>query len=107
MLSKDAKIVLYNLYKEYLVRRNNGSSRSYAKNFGSSSTIHADLFPDWLIEDLDDVLRELGRNHFLHNLYASNTIYQCELTDFAITKMENQRKETFLSIADFVSKFIP
>lgn len=44
---------------------------------------------------------------FLSNFYADDTILNFELTDYALMKMENQRKETLLSIADFVSKFIP
>ena len=52
-------------------------------------------------------LRELGRNGFLDNSYADDTIYDCSLSDVAIVKMENQKKETLLTVADFISKFIP
>ena len=107
MLSKDAKIILYNLYKEYLVRRDNQVPRSKAKSFGAASNIHSTLFSDWSLDDIEDILRELGRNGYLNNCYASNSIYTCDLSDFAIVKMENQKKETFLSVADFISKFIP
>ena len=65
------------------------------------------LFPDWSLEDVEDVLRELGRNGFLDNSYADDTIYDCSLSDVAIVKMENQKKETLLTVADFISKFIP
>lgn len=64
MLTKEAKTVLYQLYKEYLVRRDGNVSRSRAKCFSSAS-------------------------------------------DVAIVKMENQKKETLLTVADFISKFIP
>lgn len=107
MLTKDAKTVLYNMYKEYLVRRDNGVPRSQAKNFGSAETIHSLLFPDWILEDVEDILRELGRNGFLHNYYADNTVYDCLISDSTIVKMENQKKETLLSLANFISKFIP
>ena len=36
MLTKEAKTVLYHMYKEYLVRRDNHVSRSNAKEFGSA-----------------------------------------------------------------------
>lgn len=107
MLTKEAKTVLYHMYKEYLVRRDNQVPRSRAKEFGSAKTIHTLLFPDWFLEDIEDVLRELGRNGFLNNCYADNTIYDCSISDYAIVKMETQKKETFFTVADFISKFIP
>lgn len=107
MLTKDAKTVLYHMYKEYLVRRDNKVPRVQAKDFGSAESVHALLFPDWSLEDIEDVLRELGRNGFLNNFYADDTVYHCSISDSAIVKMENQKKDALLSVADFISKFIP
>ena len=44
MLTKDAKTVLYELYKEYIVRRHNHISKSNAKDFISSDSIQENLF---------------------------------------------------------------
>lgn len=107
MLTKDSKTILYYLYKEYLARRKNNVSKIDAKSFGSASMIRDSMFPDWILEDVEESLRELGRNGFLNNLYADNTVCECLLTDSAIFTMENQKKNIFLSVADFVSKFIP
>lgn len=107
MLTKDAKTVLYHMYKEYLIRRDNHISRRQAKNFGSASSIQASLFPDWCLEDVEDILRELDRNGFLDVFYADNTVYSCELSDSAIVKMENQKWETVFNVADFIATFIP
>lgn len=107
MLTKEAKTVLYHMYKEYLVRRDNKVPKSQAKDFGAAESIHALLFPDWYLEDIEDGLRELDRNNFVNALYSSDTIHDCELSDNAIITMENQRKETLLNVADFISKFIP
>lgn len=107
MLTKEAKTVLYHMYKEYLVRRDNRVSRSKAKEFGSAENIQSLLFPDWELEDIVDALRELGRNGFVNNFNADNTVYTCNLADSAIVIMENQKKETLLSVVDFISKFIP
>ena len=107
MLTKQAKTVLYHMYKEYLVRRDNQIPRSRAKEFGSAESIHTSLFPDCSLEDIEDVLRELDRNGFLNNHYADDTIYDCELSDSAIVKMESQKKEALLTVADFISKFVP
>lgn len=106
-LTKDAKTVLYTLYKEYEKRRKHGSSKSEAKSFDSAESIQKDFFPNMLLEDLEDSLRELGHNDFLNNTYADNTVYVCLLSDLAIATMESQAKENLLSIADFISKFIP
>lgn len=107
MLTKDAKFMLYELYKEYQARRNVRVSRSESKYFKSSESVQENFFPDWSLEDVEDTMRELSRNNFLNNVYADGTIYDCELSDYAISVMENQKKETFLSVADFISKFIP
>ena len=106
-MTNDAKTMLYHLYQEYLVRRDNHLPKTKAKDFGSSDTIQKSLFPDWCLEDVDDTLRELHRCGFVLNHYASNSIYHCTLTDDAICTMEKQKKETILNVLDFVSKFIP
>lgn len=107
MLTKDAKKILYKLYSEYRDRRNHGFSKSSSKNFGSAKTVQSDFFPEFLLEDVEDSLRELGRNNFLDNKYADNTVYICYLSDYAIATMENLPKETLASIGNFISNFIP
>ncbi len=106
-LTKDAKTILFTLYKEYEKRKKSGTSKSKAKNFDSAKSIQENFFPKMLLEDVEDSLRELGRNGFLDNHYADNTVYFCSLSDSAIATMESQTKETLLNIADFISKFIP
>ena len=106
-MTKDAKTVLYHMYKEYLVLRSNHLPKSKAKRFDSTESIQKALFPDWCIEDIDEALRELEINGYVNNNYASEIIYECELTDNAISVMENQNKEKLLSALDFISKFIP
>ncbi len=88
-LTKDAKTVLYKLYKEYSDRRKHGFTKSDSKNFINVEEIQKNFFPDLLLEDVEDSLRELGRNNFLNNLYADDTVYTCRLSDFAIATMEN------------------
>lgn len=106
-LTKDAKAILYSLYKEYENKIKTGDSRIHAKNIGSAEAIKEQLFPDKLVADIEDLLRELDRNGFLDITYADNIPYYGSLSDYAISTMESQTKETLLSIADFVSKFIP
>lgn len=106
MLSYEAKRCLYELYLEYKVRRSNNMSRKSSKDFGSDEDILNLLFPEMNSEDLRDLLTELSRNNFLNISYSSGVIYSCELTDFAISKLECQPTETLCNIANFVSKFI-
>ncbi|MGN0405302.1 MAG: hypothetical protein ACI4F1_08780 [Bariatricus sp.] len=106
-LTKDSKKTLYILYKEYCDRRKHGFSKSNSKNFVSAEFIHENFFPDSLLEDVEDSLRELGRCGYLDNTYADDTVYICHLSDYAIATLEELPKETLLSIADFISKFIP
>lgn len=107
MLTSDAKTMMFELYKEYKNRRSVGIPKADAKNFISATSVMENFFPSWCLSDVEDTMRELGRNGYLNNLYADNTIYCCSLSDDAIAKLENQPKETFLSVADFISKFIP
>lgn len=107
LLTKDAKSTLYTLYEEYCDRRKHGFSKTSSKEFGSAKDIHDKHFPDVLLEDVEDSLRELDRNNFLNNFYADYTVYDCELSDYAIATLDALPRETLLSIADFISKFIP
>lgn len=106
-LTKDAKTVLYVLYKEYITRRKLGFSKSFSRKFSSAKKIHEEFFAEYLLEYIEDSLRELGRNELLKNLYADNTVWHSTLTDFAIYTMENQTKETLLSLANFIKNFFP
>jgi len=106
-MTNDSKRILYVLFKEYDQRRKNGLSRVKSKHFGSANYIQQNFFPKLLLSDVEDCLHELSREKFLDNLDADNTIYDCNISDRAIEKMENQSKEILLSVADFVSKFIP
>lgn len=107
MLTSDAKTMLYKFYTEYKTRRQNGVHKSQAKNFSNIEFVQENICPEWLLEDIVETIRELDHSGFLNVLYSNNIPYRCLLTDYAIVLMENQKKETLLSIADFISKFIP
>lgn len=106
-MTKDAKKFLYVLYKEFLSRRKHGESRAQAKNFCSAQSIRDNFFPDWLLDDVEDVLRELDREGYLSNFYADDTVYICSLKDSAIAKLENMPHDIFKNVTDFIAKFIP
>lgn len=106
-LTKEAKILLYHLYKEYTIRLDNGMSRSEARKFDSPESIQKTLFPDWYVSDINDCMLELGRHECLSNTIASGAIYEAELTTEAITSIEGQKKETLLNVVNFIANFIP
>lgn len=106
-LTKQDKQILFKLYSEYQNRRKTGLSVPEASNFGSGRSIHENFFPEMSYKDVDYSLRQLGKEDYLKNMYADNEVYHCVLSNDAIAHMEDLPKETFLSVADFVSKFIP
>lgn len=106
-LTKQDKQILYGLYSEYQNRRKNGLSVPESSNFVSGKSIHENFFPEMSYKDVDYSLRQLGREGYLENMYADNEVYHCVFSNDAIAHMEDLPKETFLSVADFVSKFIP
>ncbi len=106
-LTKDAKSILFTLYKEYVDRRKHGFSRTFSKNFESSKSVHEKYFPNLIFEDVDGTLWELSDNNFIDGFSADGYMYTCCLSDYAISTLESQPKEIFLSIAEFISKFIP
>lgn len=106
-ITKDACELLYTLCKEYSNRRNAGVPKSRAKEFLSAKSIQTNFCPETFLEDVEENLRELGRNGYLSNLYADNTVVFVMLRDKAIAMSESIKKDTILSVADFISKFLP
>ena len=106
-ITNESKAVLYEMYNYYYMQRKCGKPKREAIQFGSAKDIKELLFPDLILEDLEDSLRELGRNGFLKNFYANNTVYYCTLTDSAIVAIESLPEGALLTLAKFVSFFIP
>lgn len=107
MLTKEAKEMLFELFQQYRIRRQNGDSRASSRTFHSGKFIHENYFPDWNFDDVEDTLRELGRNGYLKNSHSDNHVQESVLTDFAITKMENQKADVIRDVLSFIAKFIP
>lgn len=106
-LTKEAKIVIHKLYKEYIKRRKSGIARNKAKNFVSAEYIKDNFFPNLSLDDINDSIRELNHNKLMDVCYADNKIWLCKLSDYGISFMETLPKDNILNIADFISKFIP
>lgn len=101
-LSKDADALICLIYKYYLNSRNNGSSKSKAKELGSSEDINNNIIPEWSFDDVDDTCRELNRNNLLNIAYSSNICYDVELTDKAIVYMENRFSNKVQNVLTYI-----
>lgn len=106
-LTKQDKQILYGLYSEYQNRRKTGLSVPESSDFVSGKSVHENFFPEMSYKDVDYSLRQLDSDGYLKNMYADNEVYYCVLSNDAIAYMEGFPMETFLTVADFVSKFIP
>ena len=51
-LTKDAKVILYEMYNYYLMQRQCGKSKRESVSFGSAENIRNLLFPEMLLEDV-------------------------------------------------------
>lgn len=97
-LTKDSEKLLCVLYKNYLEKRKSGAAKSEAKSFGSSHNIHESLCPNWLFEDVDDTCRELSR--------ADSIAYHVNLSDFAISYMDNRFKNGLKDVINFLANLL-
>lgn len=102
-LTKDSEKLLCILYKNYLEKRKAGVPKSTAKSFGSSHDIHESLCPNWIFEDVDDTCRELSRSGMLNCFWADNIAYHVNLSDFAISYMDNRFKNNLKDVLNFLT----
>lgn len=107
MLTKDADKLICLLYKNFLYKRKNGTSKSEASYFGSSHNIHEKFCSDLLFEDVDDTCRELDNVGFLNCLWADNIASEVYLTDDAIIYMENRFKNGLTELLGYIEKIKP
>ena len=106
-LTKDAERLLVLMYRTYLDRRKGGVQKLTAKQMGSAQQIHDQLSPNTDPLDVAETCRELCRAGYLNTFIASNRIIRSNLTDQAITYMENRFKNGLKDILAFLSQFVP
>lgn len=102
-LTNDADKMISYLYKEYLSRRKQGSSKVDARNFSNDYFASEKFFSKWLPEDISDTLMELGQKKYLL-IYMGGYF---EICDNTIIYMENRFKNGLIEVTDFITKFIP
>lgn len=104
MLTKEADALICLLYKAYLERRSNGVARSVARSFGSVFSIQGDIAPAWALDDLDDVLRELGCSGLLRNICADEAVLHVTLEEPGLVYMEQRFRGKIDVVLDYLSK---
>lgn len=102
-MPKEAYFVLCTLYKDYLEKRESGQSKGEAVIFKEPTIIGPVLFPNMLIDDLEEALETLT-NYGMIETYISLAGH---LTDKGITVMENRFKNNLKAVTDFILKLIP
>lgn len=101
-LTNDAKFLLSSLYKEYILRRNDGVLKRQAIRFMNPEEIQKNYMSEWKIEDVEFTCSELIKNNFISGRYMSNKLDDIQLTTYAIAQLE----ETFSDKADSILEFM-
>lgn len=103
-ITKEARYVLVNLYREYLNRRDRGFSRSDAALFGDSNTLQKTLFPGEDSENISDLCWELHRQGYLFCTPGDNLANDVTLLPKAIVAMEQRFPNGLKQILDALGK---
>ena len=107
-LSKDADHLICIIYKYYLELRDNGFSKSEAKNFDSIDNIHG-LIPQIPLDDIYETCLELANKSLLiqKKKYINEEYSRFSLSDDGIIYMENRFSNKIDKIIDYISKLKP
>lgn len=101
-LTKDADKMLCCLYKEYLQRIKFGSSKTSSRRFKMEYTKSDDILSQWHDDDICTTRNELKRNGLLKVQISGNF----ELTDNAISYMENRFKSGIAEVTKYIADFV-
>lgn len=88
-IPKESEYVLTAMYKEFIIRFNNGVPRDKAKIFGHQSNI-AELVPEIWEEDVKGLLDELKQLDLITGTFGSNIYQYVSLTTKGINYMEHR-----------------
>lgn len=106
-LSKDNDILICTLYKNFLEKVKNGSSKSEARWLGSSDEIQENLLTSWSKDDVATACWELHSKGLLECTPGDDIAYTTYLTEDGIIYMENRKLNTINKIIDYISKLKP
>jgi hypothetical protein len=102
-MTKDSEKVLCYIYRDYLNKIKKGQSKTSARKFSSEFSSSCNSLTKWHPDDIDTAINELDHLGYLR----TNILGEFQLTDDAVTHMENRFKNRIVEITDYISKFIP
>lgn len=103
-LTKETDVMLVLMYKEYLNKRNSGSSIRSSRHFGGCTDIQSRVCPNASIEKIDFACQELIRNSLVDGLNGDGVFQTGFLTDDAIIYMESRFSNNLDNVLQFLSK---
>ena len=106
-LSKDDDFLICTLYKNFLEKVKNGSSKSEARWCGSSDEIQEILLSKWSKDDVATACWELHSKGLLECSPGDDIAYTTYLTDNGIIYMENRFSNKINKVLDYISKIKP
>ena len=89
-MSTNAHNLLSYLLKEYSDKVKNIEFKNESIDLGSSCDIREKYFKNLSEEEVIDIMNELCQLGFLNNIYASGVIYECELTELALSLLNKK-----------------
>ena len=104
-LTKDADKLISIIYARFLNKRNQGFSKSDAKQFDDFETLHSEVNIKDSVEDIKDTGEELKKLGFLdYKVYITGETSPIILTDSAIVYMENRFKNGAKEVLEYIEK---
>jgi len=105
-LTKEQKIFLASMYKEYLCRQPALSSDE-ANKFHTSAVVQETIMPNQTIEYVTDLCFALRHKGYISCVPGSNLALHISITDKTIIVMENRFSNGIKSVIDFISIIKP
>lgn len=102
-LTKEADKLLAVMYSAYRARRKEGQGKSTARHFDGMYLASLPPCCDWPEEDFSGAMHELSRS----GLVVENIIGDCDLSEKAVSILEDRVTDGLVDAASFVAQFIP
>lgn len=103
-LSRDDKIILAKMYKAYLERRKQGTSKTDARNFRDSEIVRDELCREFSYREVFETCVRLGNKGFLDVWCADNKTYRLLLQEKTIAYMDNRFKDGIKAVVKFIAE---
>lgn len=103
-LTKNSKRLLKALYGHYKKQRKKFNNEFTCRYMGNSVNIQKNIFPQYTLEDIENMCQELHRADFIKARYADDMPKDIYLSDKSIILFENRIKKLFKDFINFILK---